>query len=115
MHVDQQDNLLDLEYDNKNKRLFSKHWDKLITNTNDDELLSIKLTPNPVTDRLTLEALPAEVDHAIIYGMDGTKIKSISLTHTDTLSLADLPNGQYICQLFAQRQSIHSLIFVVAR
>ena len=100
--VDSQDNLIDIEYDNKKQKLYSKHWDAMITNVHDNVIGDIELYPNPVYDHLIIKNLPSEGQpyYLDIYDLSGKTVVNKLKIKNEVIDLPEIASGQYFISIY---------------
>lgn len=94
--LDDRDNLFDIEYDNQRNRLFSKHWDAMISSTTDQSAELIHVFPTVATDMLFIETNLNLNEYRInMINANGIEVNCGHLLADNLLDVSCLPNGIY--------------------
>lgn len=73
--------------------------------------LSIQVGPNPVTDKLNITDMPEGVNTIVLYTLTGATLKTQTVKVSNhSLSLSDLPKGQYVVKIMNNGNAVFSTI-----
>jgi len=73
--------------------------------------LSIQVGPNPVIDKLNITDMPDGINTVVLYTLSGATVKTQTIKATNhSLSLADLPIGQYVVKIINSGNTVFSKI-----
>jgi len=71
----------------------------------------IQVGPNPVTDKLNITDMPEGVNTVVLYTLSGATVRTQTVKGANhSLSLADLPKGQYVVKIMNDGSPIFSTI-----
>ncbi len=110
-----QDNLIDIEYDNVKQKLYSKHWDSMITNVENVSNVNLDITPNPAANHITIQNLDAIHEGAYLDLHDKTG-KTIIKKHklsSPNISLPLLVDGIYFLSIYSDKKHYHNSKVVI--
>ncbi len=73
--------------------------------------LSVQVGPNPVTDKLNITDMPEGVNTVVLYTLTGATLKTQTVKVSNhSLSLSDLPKGQYVVKIMNNGNTVFSTI-----
>ena len=108
--LDNQDNLIDIEYDNRSNSIYSKHWDALISSAQNIVENRPTVFPNPTTDLIAIKGLPLDqTEYNIqVFNSAGLCIVDAAVAEGGSLSLKGYPDGIYIFKIFDKTELLFS-------
>lgn len=110
------DNLIDLEYDNKSNKVFSKHWEAMTSGTSAEINLTPKLYPNPASNLISFENLNSSSEMFLdIYDSNGKKVLNNIQLENQKMQLSSLSNGLYIANIRTHDKLIYIAKFIVEK
>ncbi len=114
--VDDEDNLIDIEYNNNSQKIFSKHWDATTTSTLNEMSPSPKFFPNPATNSISFKHLPLESALFFdVYNSDGKQVLSNVQILDQKVSLSNLHNGIYFANIYTNDKLISICKFIIQK
>lgn len=113
------DNVIDVEFDNKQNILYSKHWDaEITTKTKDAKVVPINIFPNPSKDYITLGNIPENVTSCTleIYDEYGRKNGAFErVVSNQKLQIHHLKEGKYFGMVYFDGIHMFTEKFVVVK
>jgi hypothetical protein len=79
----------------------------LAVESNESNLLNIKVYPNPTSDYLVIETAES-IEDIVIYSLNGQVVKHLTTINTNQLLVDDLPKGSYVFTAKAESGIISS-------